>query len=373
MFFLTPARLTAPKAPRRLPRAALLAAAMVLSACAPRAEWSLMNPSAPGADSGGAQFEVLAVTTRARLAPDANIFTAARSAVPGHALFAIAAAPGRASGQIMPPALVVERQAILTSRAALLDRLAARPDMTDVGLFVHGYNMNFPESLLRTAQLAADDVLPGAPVLFAWPSEARMQGYLHDRDSVTASRDALADLLTDLARDRRLGRIDVLAHSMGAWLTVEALRQLRLAGRTDVLGQLSVTLAAPDIDVDVFAAQMAVIGPMRQPMKILVAPDDRALILSSRISGERVRLGMMDVADPRVGRIAAAYNIAVIDISEMQATDGLRHDRYAGLGSAASPRTQVNDLRRAGAYVVTAVGGLVAAPFDVLEGALSPD
>lgn len=371
MSFLTPL-LALPGLPR-LTRVVLVAAVATLAACAPRAEYALLNPPAQEVAADARRLEVLAVTTRARKSPDANIFTAGRSRVADHALFGIAAARDRMPGEIAPPALAVERQAILTSRAALLDRLAARPGQSEVGLFVHGYNMNFPESLLRTAQLAADDVLPGAPVLFAWPSEARVQGYLHDRDSVAVSRDALAELLTDLARDRRLGRVDVLAHSMGAWLTVEALRQLRLTGREDVLDRLSVTLAAPDIDADVFAGQMAVIGRMHQPMKILVAPDDRALILSSRISGERLRLGMLDVSDPRVGQIASAYNIAVIDISGMQATDGLRHDRYAGLGGAAAPRSQVNDLRRAGAYVVTAVGGLVIAPFDVLEGALSPD
>ena len=371
MSFLNP--LPALPGSPRLSRGVLLAVVAALAACAPRAEHALLNPPAQAIAADALRFEVLAVTTRARQSPDANIFTSARSRTAGHALFGIAAARDRRPGEIAPPALAVERQAILTSRAALLDRLAAGRGRTDVGLFVHGYNLNFPESLLRTAQLAADDVLPGAPVLFAWPSEARVQGYLHDRDSVAASRDALAELLTDLARDRRLGRVDVLAHSMGAWLTVEALRQLRLSGRDDVLERLSVTLAAPDIDADVFAGQMAVIGRMRQPMKILVAPDDRALILSSRISGERLRLGMLDVSDPRVGQITSAYNIAVIDISGMQATDGLRHDRYAGLGGAAAPRSQVADLRRAGAYVVTAVGGLVIAPFDVLEGALSPD
>ncbi|MGO8411564.1 alpha/beta hydrolase, partial [Rhizobium ruizarguesonis] len=76
------------------------------------------------------------------------------------------------------------------------------------------------------------------------------------------SRDALTDLLAALARDSRIGTITVFAHSMGGWLTVEALRQLRLSGQDDVFNRLTVVLAAPDIDVDVFQAQMQVIGPM---------------------------------------------------------------------------------------------------------------
>lgn len=116
---------------------------------------------------------------------------------------------------------------------------------------------------MRTAQLSADEILRGQPLLFAWPSEARVQGYLHDRDSVIVSRDALVQWLVDLAGDERVGDVEVLAHSMGALLMVEAMRQLRLTGRGDVLDQLSVTLASPDIDLDVFAAQMAMIGPMQ--------------------------------------------------------------------------------------------------------------
>lgn len=322
------------------------------------------------------RFEVLAVTTRARQSPLSNVFTKNRSLAPNHTLFHIASSPDRKPGEVggrgPVPAIAVERQAIITSRQALLDQLAHNPAPRNVSVFVHGFNLNFPEALMRTAQLSADDVLDGNPVLFAWPSEARLQGYLHDRDSVVVSRDALVQLLTDLVAETRLGEVDVLAHSMGALLMVEAMRQLRLIGRGDVLDQLSVTLAGPDIDTDVFAAQMAVIGPMRRPMKILVAPDDRALILSGRLSGD-ARLGVLDVTDRRVRDNTAKYNIAIVDISELPATDGLRHDRYTGLGSTAITRSQLSELRQAGAFVVTTLGGIVSAPFDVLEGALSPD
>ncbi len=40
-----------------------------------------------------------------------------------------------------------------------------------------------------------------------------------------------------------------------------------LTGRSATLNRLAVVLAAPDIDVDVFRAQMNVIGPLTPPMK----------------------------------------------------------------------------------------------------------
>ena len=45
---------------------------------------------------------------------------------------------------------------------------------------------------------------------------------------LTASRDAMEHLLLDLAALPDVGRVHVLAHSMGAWLAMEALREVAL-------------------------------------------------------------------------------------------------------------------------------------------------
>ena len=81
---------------------------------------------------------------------------------------------------------------------------------------------------------------------------------------------------------------------MGGLLTVEALRQLRLTGQDRVLDRLQVVLAAPDIDADVFRAQMNVVGPMEMPLIVLVSPDDRALLVSQRLAGQHERVGALD-------------------------------------------------------------------------------
>jgi len=77
------------------------------------------------------------------------------------------------------------------------------------------------------AQMVADANIDGVPIVFAWPSEGRETGYVADKDAAAFSRDQLAALLTTLARKPGFGRVDVLGHSMGGWLTMEALRQLR--------------------------------------------------------------------------------------------------------------------------------------------------
>lgn len=235
-------------------------------------------------------------------------------------------------------------------------------------VFVHGYNTNYSESVLRMAQLMADNPFPGRAILFAWPSDGRLSGYVADKDAATYSRDHLAQLLELLADNPRYREISLAAHSMGCWLAMESLRQLRLTGRAAVLQRLdNVLLAAPDIDLDVFRAQAEAVGPLDPPLTVLVSPDDRALQFSNRLGGDRERLGGLDVQDPRIQDLANAYGVQLIDISGMSATDSLNHDRFIGATAAlktvlASTKTSRNPLRKAGAFVLGAVATVLETP-----------
>ncbi|MFD2238504.1 alpha/beta hydrolase [Aureimonas populi] len=341
----------------------------------------VMGGTVPGAQV----LTVYAATTREREAPDSNVFTAGRSDTPNYSAFTISVPPNHQPGRIEWPTDRIDPattfatldQGILTRRG-FFEQVAASPDgMRDVTVFIHGYNSNFPEALYRLAQMSADAHLDGTPVLFAWPSQAAVAGYVADKDSVTYSRDALADLLSELARDRRVGSINVLAHSMGGWLTVEALRQLRLSGQDDVIDRLAVVLAAPDIDVDVFRAQMEVLGPLSPPLTVLVATDDRALLVSNRLSGARQRVGALDVRDPRVQEAAREGNVAIVDISGLETVDGLNHSRYVNLAALYPELGGGQDeapglgLRRAGAFVFNAVGTTISSPFTLVGEALA--
>ncbi|MFP3398752.1 alpha/beta hydrolase, partial [Brevibacterium sp. SIMBA_078] len=54
-----------------------------------------------------------------------------------------------------------------------------------IGLFVHGYNHSYQEALFRGAQMAADADIDGIPVVFSWPSQAKVTGYIADKQSAT--------------------------------------------------------------------------------------------------------------------------------------------------------------------------------------------
>jgi|GEM_PF-141177 len=244
---------------------------------------------------------------------------------------------------------------------------ADKHDAGSVVVFVHGYNTNYAESVLRMAQLLADNPSTGEAILFAWPSDGSLSGYVADKDAATFARDHLVRLITALANDPRHRDITLMAHSMGCWLTMEALRELRLTGQGRVLDRLgAVILAAPDIDLDVFRAQAQVVGRLEPPITVLASPDDRALEISTRLGGGRDRVGGLDVRDPRIQELASAYGVQLIDISNMAATDSLNHDRFIGAATALrntlSPKKSANPIRKAGAYVLDAVAAVLETP-----------
>lgn len=198
----------------------------------------------------------------------------------------------------------------------------------DVLLFVHGFNTSLDEARFRLAQIVADARFGGVPVLFTWPSQSNLLSYESDKERATASRDALAELMGQLAATPGVGRVHVLAHSMGSWLAMEALRQNAIAGQPDLGGRLGeVMLAAPDIDLAVFRQQMAKFGG-RAHVSVIVSRGDRALGLSSRIAGDRPRVGALDPTKPGDGAELARLGVKVYDVSSYS-RDFVGHSVFA--------------------------------------------
>jgi esterase/lipase superfamily enzyme len=322
-------------------------------------------------------------TTRERAAPDVNVFTTERAQALNFAEFTIATPPTQnPDGSVKPlgsadlaRSFVTVDQAVLT-RAEFSQRVAPRgaaASRQNVVIFAHGFNTNFQEALFRLVQMSADARIEGTPVLFSWPSQARVTGYRVDRDSVALSRDDFAELLTLLAANPRVGRVTVVAHSLGGWLVVEALQKLKVAGKRAVINRLNVVLVSPDIDVDAFRQQLEVIGPLSPPMTLLVATDDRALATSRRIAGSRARVGALDVNDPRVRDAALRARVRIVDISDVSASSRFNHDRHVNLAALypvlASSATNDPDLdrRNPGVFVLDAMSATIANPFTVAD------
>lgn len=219
------------------------------------------------------------------------------------------------------------------TQADFLDEIAERASDAgaerDILLYVHGYDISLNEARFRLAQIVVDSGFAGVPILFTWDSISRsgLAAYEADKESATVARDALERVITDLSNARGVGRVHVLAHSMGAWLAMESLRAVAIAGRPDLDGRLGeVMLAAPDIDVNVFSQQLQRVGP--EHVTIFVSGTDRALQLSSHIAGDRPRLGAMDPSDPRNREALEALGVSVRDLSRLN-TDFMGHNTFA--------------------------------------------
>jgi esterase/lipase superfamily enzyme len=197
----------------------------------------------------------------------------------------------------------------------------------DVLVFIHGFNTPFDEARDRTAQIVADSRFGGVAVLFTWPTKHELFGYVSDKDNATASRDALQALLQEIGATPGVGKVHVLAHSMGGWLAMEALRQEAIANDRDLSGHLGdVMLASPDIDLDVFAGQMARLRPAN--VTVFATANDRALSLSSAIAQSRQRVGGINPSKPEDRERIEALGAKVYDLSNF--SDGfIDHGAYA--------------------------------------------
>jgi esterase/lipase superfamily enzyme len=184
----------------------------------------------------------------------------------------------------------------------------------DVLLYIHGLDTGYDEARYRLARLVIDGRFGGVPVLFTWPASGGLFDYEAVKQGASASRDRLARLFLVLGAIPDVGHIQIVAQSMGSWLTMEALRQDALAGHPDLDGKLGeVMLAAPDIDLGVFREQLAKIDPAR--VSVLVLANDRALSISRRLAGDRPRVGALNPRDPKDAGLLDSLGVNVYDLA----------------------------------------------------------
>lgn len=192
----------------------------------------------------------------------------------------------------------------------------------DLLLYIHGYRESFETAAASTIELSEGIKFRGATGLFTWPSAASTFGYVSDRESAMWSRDALEDLLTAIANSQSGGRVNIVAHSMGTLLTLETLRMVRASGGESAMSRIgAVVLAAPDIDIDLFARGLERLGPDAKKITVISSTNDRALAVSSRLAGGIIRAGAADR-----GRLEA-LGVRVADASEFS-SGIINHDLF---------------------------------------------
>jgi esterase/lipase superfamily enzyme len=291
----------------------------------------MLVPVAEAAE-GSSRVTVLAATNRSRSTNSAGeMFNGERALELSYAAVEVSIPPDNARkvGQVQWPGSVPgnpERDFVTVS-ADYLDKQAFSAAVTNAArqggrskvlVFVHGFNNRFDDAVYRLAQIVHDSRAEGIPVLFTWPSrgELRLNSYAYDRESAIYSRDALEQLLDTLAANRNVKEVNILAHSMGNWVTLEALRGKAIAGGK-IGGKIkNVFLVAPDVDVDIFRTQIRRMGAARPRFALFVSQDDKALNLSQFIWGGMPRLGEINPEQEPYRDVLAQEQIAVFDLTK---------------------------------------------------------
>lgn len=322
--------------------AALCALSMVLTGCGSRPETGFLTPVAGAAEA--TPHTILVATTRERDARPGTWFNGERAYPLGFARIEVSVPPNHKPGEVEWPSaapgkaetdFVVRQAAYLEGEKAFVDSLNAQlatrpPGSRKIMLFIHGYNTIFAEGLYRFAQIVHDAKAPAVPVLFTWASRGQLSQYVYDLNSATTARDSL-DRTIRLLFASKAEEVNIVAHSMGNWVTVEALRQIKISGKIPQISKLgALILAAPDIDIDVFKSQMRQFGKPRKPFVIVLSKDDKALRASSFIAGGAERLGAESDREE-----LAALGAVVVDMTDVKALDSSNHAKFAQLAAVA--------------------------------------
>jgi esterase/lipase superfamily enzyme len=319
---------------RRAAMATLLAG--TVGACSAPRHLIAVGPDTLGAGTDGTirSHRIFIATTRAPSSEPGVFFSGRRSEKLSFATVDVQIPANHVVGQVerprrLPPDpdkdFIISNPQTLDGKGLLSEAEAAvrtRPrGERKLLIWVHGFNSTLTDAVLLLAQFVEDTGYDGVPLLFSWASDGRLTSYVYDINSALIARDAISEVARTLGQSS-FDSIDIVAHSMGNFLAMEAIRGGSQKNVYDSTGKLAnIILAAPDIDYDLFAAQVTSIPPEKRRFFVLISDDDQALRLSGFL-GRRPRVGSVD-AD-RLTRLG----VNVIDLSQVKDTSSTHHDKF---------------------------------------------
>ena len=212
---------------------------------------------------------------------------------------------------------------------AAIDEALAASNSKDIYIFIHGFNTEFEDNMALGAELFHYLGRDGAFINYAWPSKGSLFDYSADKSTASYSTRPFRMFLSRISKRTTVEHIHIIAHSAGAPIAVEALRQLRLM-HFDEPGSATrerykvgrLVLVAPDMDLGSFVNAVAD-GAMAVPERttIYISSQDKALDISAWIGGF-ARLGQpLSVLTPK--NIAFLHEQEGVDIVDVFAAEQL--------------------------------------------------
>ncbi|RFC00357.1 esterase [Rhizobium leguminosarum bv. trifolii] len=299
----------------------------------------VMTPvSSSSATPPTSRVEMLVATTREPSGNPATLFNGERSSKPHLTQISISIPAKREAGTVQWPKRLPPDPAtdFAVTNVQQIDTVAQgrvwfrqHVNGGHALVFIHGFNNTYEDSVFRLAQIVHDSRMQATPVLFTWPSRAEITAYQYDKESTNYSRTALEQALRTLAADPNVKDITIMAHSMGTWLAMESLRQMGIRDGHVNSKIHNVILASPDIDIQVFAKQFVEMGEPRPKFTIFVSQDDKALAVSSFITGRVSRLGAINPTEEPYRSKLERAGITAIDLTKVKTNDRLNHGKFA--------------------------------------------
>jgi esterase/lipase superfamily enzyme len=213
------------------------------------------------------------------------------------------------------PATACDTEAAMAAFATRLQAAARTMNCDRLLLVVHGYNAVFRNAVLRSGQLAADMQWRCPTLLFSWSSEGYFNRYAAD---IERSSYAVPPLMMVLRALARAGvKPDIMAHSMGARISLSALGQMCVRQAEPLAGEI--ILAAPDVNAehgnDDFGRFLTQIAPCVTRTTVYASDNDLALRGSQRIHGGIPRAGEKPSVALQYARSGPDGRVDIVDAS----------------------------------------------------------
>jgi len=333
---------------------------LLLAGCGERGTLGVLPP-----DSIPTQKQTVLIATSRATAPAPVFFSDTRSYKTNFAEVEVSIPPDREVGTLEYPQRgeVDPSTEFLIASSTVLDgnrgftralnaELATLPASSQIAsIFVHGFNTNHAEGVMRAVALAKDTGREGVQVVYTWPSAGSVLKYLDDRESALFARDSLKETLAAVSQSRVSDYL-VVGHSMGTFVVMDAMRELAQQNQSATLSKIkAVVLISADLDIDVFRRQAPPVLAAGVPIVLLTTDDDLALSASAKIRGQGDRVG-----DIKSTSELGGMKIPVFDLSNVTTGDALRHFK---IGSSPEILDFLRSLNEGG---TGAIGGTAGGP-----------
>jgi esterase/lipase superfamily enzyme len=223
-------------------------------------------------------------------------------------------------------------------------------DRRDAVVHIRGYRCLFHEAAVASAQLHADLKVRGVSAFYSFPSRGTRSGYWADDDAAQHAERYLYDYLRALAASPAIGKVHVIAYSMGSRpLLRVAMRAAQQAADSGGLRLGQVVLAGADVAQHFFRNEAACFREIADGVTLYVSSGDMALKGSALVH-----------LTPRAGLappLTIVDDVATIDVSDVdmsllghgyfQRADAVLNDLHGILAgeTQAADRPRLRELR----------------------------